>query len=94
MLEVDGARKGTVEISDLERELLKHFAAKPRRIPKRPTCSPTSTVIIRRDLLPFYYAIFDHHLGSFTELRYRTSKAGPLLSVRIPPETQPIARLL
>lgn len=70
--------------TDLGQDLLRLFLLKHRPIPRRPACSRTSTVIVRKELLPFYYAIYDHDLCRFVELQFRSMKDGPLRSVPIP----------
>src|SRR5690606_8785333 len=57
--------------SDIGQELLRLFLHKHRPVPKRPAFSRTSTIIVRKELLPFYYAIYDHDLCRFVELQYR-----------------------
>lgn len=74
---------------ELEKELMLQFLGKQRSIPKRPAYSRMSTLIIRKELLPFYYAIYDHDLGRFVELQYRIGKDGPLTAVPVPMEMQP-----
>lgn len=75
--------------TDIGRELLGLFLQKHRPIPKRPAFSRTSTLIVRKEFLPFYYAIYDHDLARFIELQYRTVKDGPLLTVQVPMDVQP-----
>lgn len=75
--------------SDIGQELLRLFLHKHRPVPKRPAFSRTSTIIVRKEILPFYYAIYDHDLRRFVELQYRNVKDGPLLSVQIPAGMHP-----
>lgn len=83
--------RGSMKQRDLEfeQELLQCFLERSRPIPKRPTYSRTSTIIIRKELIPFYYAIYDHDRYCFIELQYRSGKNSPLLSVPIPESMQP-----
>ncbi|HQV38121.1 MAG: hypothetical protein IPO60_00420 [Flavobacteriales bacterium] len=74
---------------ELEQELLQRFLERSRPVPSRPPCSRTSTIIIRKELIPFYYAIYDHDLYRFIELQYRHGKDSPLFSIRIPDSMQP-----
>ena len=74
---------------DVGQELLRLFLKKERPIPDRPPFSRTSTIIVRKELLPFYYAIYDHDLSRFVELQYRNDKNGPLMSVLVPTGMQP-----
>ncbi len=75
--------------SDLEAELIRCFLAKPRSIPQRPSATHVSTLVIRKELLPFYFAIYDHDLGRFTALQYHTDPDAPLCSVALQPHEQP-----
>lgn len=72
-----------------EKELLQLFLERPRAVPIRPPCSRTSTLIIRKELVPFYYAIYDHDRYRFIELQYRHGEDSPLLSIPIPESMQP-----
>lgn len=72
-----------------EQELLQCFLEKARPAPARPAYSRTSTIIIRKELVPFYYAIYDHDRCRFLELQYRNGKDSPLLSIHIPESMQP-----
>ena len=74
---------------EFERELLLEFLGRSRTVPPRPSYSRTSTIIIRKELLPFYYAIYDHDLFRFIELQYRDGKDSPLHYIRIPDDMQP-----
>ena len=74
---------------DVEQELLRLFLKKERPVPDRPPFSRTSTIIVRKELLPFYYAIYDHDLSRFVELQYRNDKDGPLISIHVPLSMQP-----
>lgn len=74
---------------DVEQELLRLFLKKERPVPDRPPFSRTSTIIVRKELLPFYYAIYDHDLSRFVELQYRNDKDGPLISIHVPLNMQP-----
>ena len=47
-------------------------------------------LVVRKEVVPFYYAIYDHDLGRFTELQYRISKDAPLRSVVLSPMLQPM----
>jgi hypothetical protein len=76
-------------ISEVEEELIRRFTSKPRRIPKRPPYSRISLLIIRKEWLPFFYALYDHDLHRFVELQYRHTANGPMRSVQIPPDRQP-----
>lgn len=75
--------------TDLKQELLRLFLQKRRPIPKRPALSRTSTLIVRKEFTPFYYAIYDHDQARFVELQFRSVKDGPLQSVLIPLGMQP-----
>ena len=68
----------------MEQGLLESFLSKPRRTPARPAWSRTSTLIIRKEALPFYYAIYDHEQGRFTELQYRSTPLSPLRIIQLP----------
>jgi hypothetical protein len=74
---------------ELDEELLQCFLASPRRIPEQPHYSRTSIVVVRKELLPFYYAVYDHAVHRFVELQYRQGRNAPLHICPIPPETQP-----
>ncbi len=74
---------------EFEQELLHRFLERSLPVPSRPPYSRTSTNIIRKELLPFYYAIYDHDLYRFIELQYRLGKDSPLLAIRIPESMQP-----
>ena len=76
---------------DFEQELLQRFLESTRPVPARPHYSRTSTIIIRKEVGPFYYAIYDHERLRFIELQYRTGKDSPLLSIPIPESMQPPA---
>ena len=76
---------------EFEQDLLHRFLDKARPVPTRPPYSRTSTIIIRKELVPFYYAIYDHDRYRFIELQYRHDKDSPLLSIRIPESMQPPA---
>lgn len=73
----------------LDELVLEAFLKKPRRVPTRPGASRTSTLVVRKEIVPFYYAIYDHDLGRFTALQYRPTKDAPLRSVALAPEKQP-----
>ena len=75
--------------TDVKKELLRLFLQKQRPVPKRPAFSRTSTLIVRKEFLPFYYAIYDHDLARFVELQFRSVKDGPLQSLPIPLGMQP-----
>ena len=75
--------------TDVKMELLRLFLKKHRPVPKRPAFSRTSTLIVRKEFLPFYYAIYDHDLARFVELQFRSVKDGPLQSFPIPLGMQP-----
>ena len=75
---------GKEEQREMEQGLLESFLSKPRRTPARPAWSRTSTLIIRKEALPFYYAIYDHEQGRFTELQYRSAPLSPLRIIQIP----------
>ncbi|MBK9421241.1 MAG: hypothetical protein IPN44_09310 [Flavobacteriales bacterium] len=65
------------------------FLAKPRRVPTRPDASRTSILVVRKEVLPYYYAIYDHDLERYTELQYRLSLNEPLRSVVLSALMQP-----
>lgn len=75
--------------AEFEQELLQRFLERTRSVPSRPPHSRTSTIIIRKELLPFYFAIYDHDRYRFIELQYRLGKDSPLLSVQVPEAMQP-----
>ena len=74
---------------DLEQSLLQCFLDRSRPVPPRPPYSRTSTVIIRKEVVPFYFAIYDHDRFRFIELQYRNGKDSALLSIPIPESLQP-----
>ncbi len=74
---------------DFERELLQRFLERSRPIPSRPPYSRTSTIIIRKEVLPFYFAIYDHDRYRFIELQFRLGKESPLLYIPVPESMQP-----
>ncbi|MGV9014004.1 MAG: hypothetical protein ACOH13_15540 [Flavobacteriales bacterium] len=65
------------------------FLAKPRRVPMRPDASRTSILVVRKEVLPYYYAIYDHDLERYTELQYRLSLNEPLRCVALSSLIQP-----
>lgn len=65
------------------------FLNKPRQVPHRPEASRTSTIVVRKEVVAFYYAIYDHDLERFTELQYRETPDSPLRSVALSPTMQP-----
>ena len=75
--------------ANLEEALLRNFVSKPRQIPARPSFSRNSTIIIRKQVLPFYFAIYDHDLQRFVELQYRHAEGGPLETMLVPADMQP-----
>ncbi len=75
----------------LEVLLLENFAANVRPVPKRPLHSRTSTIIIRKQVLPFYYAIYNHDLQRFVELQYRLGEDGTLRHLAVAQDRQPPA---
>jgi hypothetical protein len=75
--------------ADLEARLLHNFVNEERPTPARPQWSHTSVVIIRKQVLPYYFAIYDHDLHRFTELQYREARNAPLHRVAIPATGQP-----
>ena len=85
-------REGRTEIQDMERRIMDRFIAKPRKHPPRPAWSRTSIVIIRKEVVPFYYAIYDHDQERFVELQYRTGPLSPLRSIVVPSTLQPVSR--
>ena len=74
---------------EFEQELLQRFLERYRPVPQRPPYSRTSTLIIRKELLPFYFAIYDHDRYRFIELQYRLGRDSPLFSIQIPESMQP-----
>jgi hypothetical protein len=80
---------GGREYEETERKLVEGFLSRPRRIPKRPQWSRTSIVIIRKEALPFYFAVYDHDLSRFVELQYRSGPNASLRSVHLPDTMQP-----
>lgn len=46
-------------------------------------------MIIRKHVLPFYYAIFDHALHRFVELQYRFPQGSYLRTCNVPGDQQP-----
>ena len=80
--------------TELEQRILEGFLSKPRAVPKRPAWSGHSMVIIRKESVPFYYAIYDHDLGRFTELQYRAGPGSPLRHIPVPEgRAQPLAHV-
>ncbi len=75
--------------TELDALLLRNFLGKERHVPARPHWSHTSTVIIRKQVLPFYYAIYDHDLHRFTELQYRGAMNEPMRRVPVPATEHP-----
>lgn len=77
---------------EFEKELLESFISKQRTAPARPAASRTSTVIVRKEIIPFYYAIYDHELKRYTRLMYRNAnpRDTSLQTVPVPEEKQPI----
>jgi len=82
-------REERAEIQDMERRIMERFIAKPRKYPPRPAWSRTSIVIIRKEVVPFYYAIYDHEQERFVELQYKASPSSPLRSIEVPSTLQP-----
>lgn len=82
-------REERAELQDIERRIMERFIAKPRKHPPRPEWSRTSILIIRKEVLPFYYAIFDHEQERFVELQYRVGLHSPLRSIQVPSTLQP-----
>lgn len=78
-----------IQSANIEEALVRNFTGKPRQIPARPSFSRTSTIIIRKQVLPFYYAIYDHDRQRFVELQYRQAEGGPILKLKLPPDKQP-----
>ncbi len=76
---------------EFEKELLESFISKQRTAPARPASSRTSTVIVRKEIIPFYYAIYDHELKRYTRLMYRNAnpRDPSLQTVPVPAEMQP-----
>ena len=85
-------REERAEIKDMERRIVERFPSKPRKHPPRPAWSRTSILIIRKEVVPFYYAIYDHEQERFVELQYRTGPNSPLLSIPVPSTLQPGSR--
>lgn len=65
------------------------FLKKPRHVPARPEASRTSTLVVRKEVVPYYYAIYDHDLERFTELQYRLTPDGVLRTVPLSATMQP-----
>ena len=84
---VDRAERA--EVLDMEQRILERFLAKPRKHPARPAWSHFSILIIRKEVVPFYYAIYDHELGRFVELQYRAGPSSPLRSIAVPGNVDP-----
>ena len=74
---------------DLDKAVVDSFVGKRRPIPPRPARSRTTTVIIRKEVVSFYYAIYAHELGRFVELRYRPDPDAPMRSIPLPDSLQP-----
>lgn len=85
----DEWRPWTLHTGNLQEMLLKNFTGRPRPVPMRPLYSRTSTIIIRKQVLPFYYAIYDHDLQRFVELQYRHGAGGTLQHLAVPADMQP-----
>lgn len=81
--------KAIEELTEVEEELLRCFTEKPRHIPARPAHSSTSVLVVRKEWLPFYYAIYDHDLKCFVALQYRHTRNAPMRTIRIPAQRQP-----
>lgn len=86
-----GEHEELTEIQDLERRIMERFVSKPRKHPPRPAWSRTSILIIRKEVVPFYYAIYDHEQERFVELQYRAGTQSPVRSILVPSTVQPEA---
>ncbi|MBS1570411.1 MAG: hypothetical protein JST45_13365 [Bacteroidetes bacterium] len=75
--------------AELEGALLRNFMHTERPVPQHPHWSRTTTVVIRKQVLPYYYAIYDHELHRYVELQYRVGRDAPLCHMDVPAEAQP-----
>lgn len=82
-------REDRAELQDMERRIMERFLSKPRKHPPKPAWSRTSILIIRKEVLPFYYAIYDHEQDRFVELQYKAGPSSPLRSIQVPSTLQP-----
>lgn len=82
-------REERAELQDMERRIMERFLSKPRKHPPRPPWSRTSILIIRKEVVPFYYAIYDHEQERFVELQYKAGPSSPLRSIEVPNTLQP-----
>ena len=85
-------REERAEKQDMEQRILEQFLAKSRKHPPRPAWSHSSILIIRKEVVPFYYAIYDHEQERFVELQYRAGPTSPLRSITVPSNVQPGSR--
>lgn len=74
---------------NLDKAVLDAFIGKRRPIPPRPARSRTTTLIIRKEVVAFYFAIYAHELGRFIELKYRPNPEAPMRSIQLPDSMQP-----
>ncbi|MFT3886158.1 MAG: hypothetical protein QM724_12255 [Flavobacteriales bacterium] len=75
--------------AELIRSVLSSFLSRARRLPRRPTRFTRSIVIVRKDIVPFYHAIYDHVRGRFTELQVPRPGSNNTLIIPIPGDQQP-----
>jgi hypothetical protein len=76
---------------DLIRTVLSSFLSRARRSPRRPPRFTRSIVIVRKDVVPFYHAIYDHQRGRFVELQVPRPGSTNTLIIPIPGDQQPPA---
>lgn len=76
--------------AELVRRILLSFASRARRLPPRPRDFDRTIVIVRKDIVPFYHAIYDHARGRFIELHVpKPGAQSGVLVIPVPPEHQP-----
>jgi len=75
--------------NELIRRVLTSFLSRARRLPPRPARFDRTTVIVRKDIVPFYHAIYDHVRGRFVELQVPRPGGPGLIIIPVPTDQQP-----
>lgn len=75
--------------AELSERIVRSFLGRARRLPPKPRDFDRTTVIVRKDIVPFYHAIYDHARGRFVELQVPRPDGHGLLIVALPPDKQP-----